>query len=448
MSMVSGDVSVKKLPVNSLDIALYVLFLFFNTTFFFFDLFHFGKLNSLISALIAMAIALRKNSGFKFLPPVFLFFLFILLSNISKLINYDRYGFFSAAYVSTLFQFIFLGYLLSEDKAVLKKVFDVFLKLLLVLTVPGLIYYFLIMFNVNVPFHIVSLGGRVGVPYRDYQNLAIVTEQSAYYPVAIFHVGPLTVSRLCGMFEEPGMLATILGVLLIADMIVFPEKKRRKYFIIAAGLMTFSFAFMIFLLSMSLFYMKKHHFKKIVAAIFILALAYIVLAPAELKNMLNILVFNRFIPTEDASSHGMMVLSGDDRIGFLLMFLDYFKNETLITQLFGNGPGSNQIFLSFAPIIYEYGLIGFFLVISMLAYFFIYLPVRSGKKKYLLLTLMPLLSMYQRPDFISGYYFIAYAMMMISFNRGRLGLKGLIPDMPTIKTGIGPEELRSGSTGA
>ncbi|MDA8090979.1 MAG: hypothetical protein M0Z61_12275 [Nitrospiraceae bacterium] len=433
----------KKLPVNSLDIALYVLFLFFNTTFFFFDLFHFGKLNSLIAALIAMAIALRKNSGFKFLPPVFFFFLFVLLSNISKLINYDKYGFFSAAYVSTLFQFIFLGYLLSEDKAVLKKVFDVFLKLLLVLTVPGIIYYFLILFSVNIPYHHVDLGGRGVFLYRDYQNLAIVAE----YPY-IFHIGRFTITRLCGMFEEPGMLATILGVLLIADMIVFPEKKRRKYFIIAAGLMTFSFAFMIFLLSMSLFYMKKRHVWKIVAAIFILALAYIVLAPAELKNMLNILVFNRFIPTEDASSHGMMVLSGDDRIGFLLMFLDYFKNETLITQLFGNGPGSNQIFLSFAPIIYEYGLIGFFLVISMLAYFFIYLPVRSGKKKYLLLTLMPLLSMYQRPDFISGYYFIAYAMMMISFNRGRLGLKGLALDMPTIKTGIGPEELRSGSTGA
>ena len=67
--------------------------------------------------------------------------------------------------------------------------------------------------------------------------------------------------------------------------------------------------------------------------------------------------------------------------------------------MFGNGKNSNMRkeanFSSYAKDIYESGCIGFLIMISFLAYLLIYNPIKYKKTKLILLTILPILSIYQ-----------------------------------------------------
>lgn len=388
----------------NIDTILYVSFLLTTTSFFFFD--SIRSLQTLFSLLVALAILSRRKLQFAtILLPLFLIVLFI---NGIKILNIENYGLVGAASPSGLNILIFFSCLITEKPSFIYKIFDFYLKIFIFMNSFSIFYYINILFNWGAAYEIINLGGR-GFIYRNYSNLAIFTDYT------IYNFGSFTISRLGGMFEEPGMLGTYAGVLLVADIIAFPNRKFTKFILAIFGILSISFAFAIFILFIGCYYLATIKFQRkktiitfIIAIILITGITRAV--PEEIRIGYDILLFDRF-----SLENGQLV--GDNRDPYKQQFEKYLQKATILQLALGNGIGSNQqsaeaSYSSYHKYLYELGFLGFSLLLLYPIYFLVYIPCKFKKFRYLPLTVVCGLSLYQRPDFLSSHYFILYAIIL------------------------------------
>lgn len=116
-----------------------------------------------------------------------------------------------------------------SDNTVKLLAFRIFKAFLLVTSVLGIIAYISYIFSLGIPFKM--------VPFYDTDFYTYVDFKFSYLIVSIVSV------RLCGLFNEPGYLGTILGLVLIANGLNL--KKLENIVFLLAGGMTLSLAFYI-----------------------------------------------------------------------------------------------------------------------------------------------------------------------------------------------------------
>jgi hypothetical protein len=291
----------------------------------------------------------------------------------------------------------------SEDLA---DIFDWLVKLILASTVPGLIVWLALLVGIELPYSLISLSGR-GDLYRSYSGVAIFTDYT------IYRVAGVEVARLCGMFEEPGMLGTIAGVLLATDVLVFDKRHpRRKGALAVVGTLTFSLAFFAMAGLVAVYYAFSSR-TRFVKAAFIGGLAALLFAriPAFF-DAAELFYLSRL----RLGSGG--TVSGDTRSQYVDVFDRYLASASPGQLLFGNGPGSNSLeadagFSSYHLLVYEYGLFACGVLLIFLAYFLLVPLARWRRPLATIVMLGPLLSIYQRPDVTAPHYILLFALLFV-----------------------------------
>ncbi len=396
---IEKDIKQSFFTLNKVNIEVFIISIIsiFSFKFYFFDP-HFsvfgGMMNKIILYSFVIILLFLEDFKIRITLPLILLFVYLFIYNYSGVFsNIDfsyRDIFFS--YIHLLLFFAILYKRMNGN--IFLKSFDYVINIFILLNLFSLFFYILLVFlNINISYELINLGGR-GFLYRNYFNLAIFNDYSIYL------AGPFKVLRLCGMFEEPGMLGTYAGILLAFDYIFFPKKKIRKIILVTYGFLSLSMAFFVFLTFIFLYLLHNKSVKIIIiAVVFILLIVFFL--PTELKDVFKSAVAERFFIDRES-----LRFVGDNRyILYHGRFQDYIKYDANTFQLlFGNGKGTNikEIrFASYARYIYESGYIGFLIMITFLAYFLIYRPIKYNKINILLLTILPVLSIYQSRGDIS-----------------------------------------------
>jgi hypothetical protein len=157
------------------------------------------------------------------------------------------------------------------------------------------------------------------------------------------------------------------------------------------------------------------------------------LAPDGLRDAFSNLIVQRFQVSEDG------FLEGDTRyIEYSSRYSEYLRTATASELAFGHGARSNQLderahYASYQGIVYEGGFFGLLLVALFSGYLLLAGPLRAGAYSTCALCLFPMLSLYQRPDFLSAYFIVMYVAVYFTStanhpgSRARLSSAGANP---------------------
>jgi hypothetical protein len=394
-------------------VIFYFLFLFFNTSFYFLDpTIYFPKFAQLgLSWLLLFCIAL--NTGVRWRWYLLLPFLYLMVAHLSKFSYQDDLSLMDLVYINNITHFTFITYFLGERTYVIERVIELFSKAFLWLNLPSIFIFLTVIVNLNLPYSLIHLGGRIKY-YRNYFGIAIFNDYQ------IFNTGRFTLARLCGVFEEPGMLGTIDGMILIVFLILFPKRTKTIVLLVVLGLLTMSMAFYIALILMLFTVLLKKNIRLIFYLVPVILSIYMI-TPRDVIDVVDNVLFSRF----ELSDEGGFV--GDTRrIEFKKQWEQYVATSSTRDLVFGHGAKSNQRdeqgqFSSYQGIIYEAGYLGFSMISGFILYIFVYLPLRHRRLDFLPLTAFPVLSIYQRPDPLLPYFIIAYAAVIVALTRSHSG---------------------------
>ena len=264
--------------------------------------------------------------------------------------------------------------------------------ILVVCSLPSILYYILFVLNINVPYTVLSSLSEgktnLGIFYR-------------HYPFGLIITG-YTLPRPSGLFDEPGYMGTFAGILYAAIMENKDTSlKKWKICLIVIGVFSFSLAFYILLIARLLIYASEKGFKKTIILLPLLLIAFGVFLNVDFHNEQIQLIQERLRISDNR-------LSGDNRTtkSFDIEY-ESFLHEDMTTVLRGNGldahmQNSRMVgSSSYKILIYNYGIIG-----SVLLLLLLYLIVNSSgfSKSNLAYWIIYLLSMYQRPGVFTVLY--------------------------------------------
>ena len=362
-------------------------FYFFNPSFF-----YPGRIiQSIVIYYLLFILLYLENFKVQITIPLIILFIHLFIYNYSGIFNWNSINlsnlFFSGTNILLLFA---ISYKRMKGEIFLKAFNNIVFIFILCNIFSLLIYIIIVILNINLPYELINLGGR-GFIYRNYFHIAIFNDY------AVYQAGIYKVLRLCGIFEEPGMLGTYVGIIMIFDFIFFPNKKNRKIILLIYGVLTLSMAFYSFLFFISTYLLFQKKGLKITVITLIFVLIIVLCIPSEIKNVFEINLIQRFYFNRET-----LRFEGDSRYTLFYNkfqnYIKYYSNNWQI--LFGNGKGSNSEhsearYSAYYGIIYEEGYIGFFNILIFLFYFFIYRPIKNNKSIVLLLTVPLILSIYQ-----------------------------------------------------
>lgn len=215
-----------------------------------------------------------------------------------------------------------------------------------------------------------------------------------YYFTILFNDGAGWV-RLCGLFNEPGLLGTVLGLILVAEGLNF--KKKANIILIVAGVLSFSLAFF---LTLAIYFLLKDSNKLskwpivvLVVGIYLYVIPNIHTGNLYIDNILSRLAFEDGHMVGDNRSHG----------------LNYLLATTISSgnAMWGNGMGYVSSFelntSSFQTIIIDNGIVGFSILYILLM--LICLARYRQSRQALLYIIVFFINVYQRPNIYSILYF-------------------------------------------
>ena len=391
-----------------LNYTLPFLLLILGTSYFFLDYYYVDKKIIKISQLIIVFILLINIKNFRRIDKTIIYLIAAyIIGNFSKLFINDL-QLSSLLFPSGITLILLLIIFYYKDESVIKKLFDNYLSFFVIINIPALIIWFLIFFNFDLTYNIIHLNERT-LSYRNYYNVAIFADWIFY------HWNGITITRLNGLFEEPGMFGTYSILLLVTDEIFFKNKKRQILLIIF-GLLSFSLTFYLLLIP---FLIKKGK-KNIIKIIFALLILFVFLYD-KIKFVIEPLILSRF-------GNGGNIL-GISRQSDFDKFPIYMSNINFYQLLIGNGIGSNRLdkyarYSSVFQFIYELGFLGSIFLALFLINVFVIKAYKTFGYKILLLTMIPLFSILQRPDFGSSIMLILM-VLLIKKSRAKLVLNKL-----------------------
>ena len=205
-------------------------------------------------------------------------------------------------------------------------------------------------------------------------------------------------ARLCGLFNEPGYLGTVLALVLCADKLNL--KRKSNWILLIAGFMTFSLAFLLLLAIFLVFLIRKRPVLMIMLILFLILYVFI-LPYVQFSN-----------PTIQAFINRIMIvdgtLAGDNRSNIYVdSTLSNLLNSTDAFWGYGTGYSSTADFGSvstYKTYVIDYGVIGFILVYGSL----LLASLFKTKRTWYIVAYIScfFISIYQRPYVFSIVYFV------------------------------------------
>jgi hypothetical protein len=379
-----------------LDYYLPFLCLILGTSYFFLDYYYIDRKILKIAQLFVVLILFFNVKNYKRINKVFIYLIAAyIIGNFSKLFINDL-QLSSLLFPSGITLILVLIIFCDKNVSETKKIFNNYLSFFVIINVPALILWFLIFFNFDLSYNVIQLNERT-LNYRNYYNVAVFCDWIFY------NWNGITITRLNGLFEEPGMFGTYSIIMLAIDEVFFKNKKRQILLIIF-GLLTFSLTFYLLLLPF-LIYKSQKHFIRILFSILIFFIAIY----DQIKFVIEPLILSRF-------GRGGNIL-GISRQSDFDKFLIYIDNIDFFSFIIGNGIGSNRLeetaqFSSVFQFIYELGFLGSIFLFIFLISVFIVESYKIFGLKILLLTMIPIFSILQRPDFGSSVMIIFIVLLI------------------------------------
>jgi len=343
-----------------------------------------NKLSPLIFIAFCILLSFRYIK-FNAIPKViFAFFLLLFYVFVGFKEASNLFGYFSLIGI--------VSFTLLEDEF-LKKVFKNYIFIFSVTMIPSIVSYLLVnIFDVNLPNEIIKPLNQFKA--NDYILYPFYVQQNTFID--------LILPRFYAYYDEPGVVGTISGVLLMVNG--FDLRKKINIPILIAGLLSFSFAFYIMMLGYFFVFVKTKY--KVIGAIVIISLLPIISS----NELLNSYIFSRFEINENGS------FTGDNRIvnrnfeGFYDRYSKsddfYFGLEKKASLKYNFGGAS------YKDLIVNYGIIPFGTFILL---FILYAYNKLQFRKEFFVYLFVLWSIiYQRP-FITDYYYVFLIFMPIIF---------------------------------
>lgn len=274
--------------------------------------------------------------------------------------------------------------------------FEQLKNILAVVFLLGLISYTLVCLNLITPLYTIHNELR-GSDYQVYPFFLL--ENLAYmHPLyAVSHM-----FRFNSIFDEPGVVGTYSALLLICK----PLKCKNSFVdgvLFVAGLISFSLAFYVLMLSYFIFNLRLN--KKSIIILFIL-----VLFGLMFSNQLNEVIFNR-VEFVDGK------FSGDNRVAynFEQEFEKFLKSDYI---LIGMGNAAHQNFpgsSTYLGIIYNYGFIGFIMYVGI----FLLFCVQFHRLRTWIFFLIFMINIYQRPYSIDILTFVILYSGLLIYERSK-----------------------------
>lgn len=305
--------------------------------------------------------------------------------------------------------FMTLAVFLMMPDEIITKTITGFTKVYVITLIPALIVYFLTnLLGVGIPSSVLESthSGKValGMSYIHYPGSCQIV--SRWDPTMSY--------RFNGIYDEPGVVGTMSGLLLATRQFRFRDDKKRISYIsillLITGIVSFSLAFYVFVI---LFYIIKNLTSgriKGALALMILSTAYLIFINAPIENTMFKLIQERITITSGG-------LAGENRTTEIFdEVYDQFRDtEDVPVLLFGNGIGASdeRAFgaMTYKMIIYDYGYVGFAIFIIWIFSYAIYSYRRIHTSAGMMITLMLLIlaNIYQR----AGLFYYQYMMIYV-----------------------------------
>ena len=278
---------------------------------------------------------------------------------------------------SIIWLLLALEFMLCSDDIKLD-IFYYFKRFLVITSSLGIVFFLASVISLPIPHTIVDYYDVTGIPtkYVNYYISYVVSQGSLY--------------RLCGIFNEPGYLGTVLAFVLIVDNINI--KKRENIILFIAGCCTFSMAFFVLLLIFLALISYKKKWPVIILVLIIL-LYYVALPSIAASNSALGTLLQRFTFVDG-------LFSGDNRSTILLnSTFDRIMSGT--EKYFGQGYGYWAAVRTWGTSSYksyfvDFGIVGFVVMYGL----YLLSAIRKGKGNlfsYFFITCF-FLSIYQRPN--------------------------------------------------
>lgn len=330
---------------------------------------------------------------------IFLFLSFFLLYIIFK-INHVDYSSLAWAAIIAFFS--------SSNNAQIIKAFYFFKKIIVFTLFPGAILWFVhILLGNNSLFHLYNIQ-----PFNPVKLEYQIDFYSYFFSIIPNYDVPSNFYRFCGIFEEPGVVGTVCSLLLISDKMNL--KNYENKLLLLYGGISFSLAFYAIVLIYYLLFIMKN-IKGLFSFSFLFFLLYLLYVFSyEFKE----LIVSRMAFDSNVG------FSGNNRTTAYLenLFNNWLKSDIDII-LFGYPNVINDGYSSIKQIPVENGLLGIlsacaFLV--LIVYKSSFLNISSYSLFFL--SLIFLLSLFQRPDFYILYFILIFSFAFLkhsNFSKGR-----------------------------
>lgn len=300
--------------------------------------------------------------------PIISFLLYI-----TNVYNYDNYS-PNALYFYNLVVFAFTA---DYEKL---KAFKIIRYLFVVSCFGGIIAYISYVFNLGIPYST--------VPYY--------TEETAIYADFKFAyvMDKFGIVRLCGLMNEPGLLGTLVALLLISDN--YNLKKMSNIILFISALLTMSAAF--FFLSIVFFVIR---FRNSIKGLLLLGLTI---------GMLMLFIFyfgvnndTIYALTVEKFGNGVFELRSNSDID---SYYDKLTEEGKLLWGYGNGFTRKHIAegASWKNVVLDFGYAG--MIILYLPLFFTAITKSKHNKSAILLSICFFVSIYQRTNIFNPIYFL------------------------------------------
>lgn len=328
------------------------------------------------------------HSDWKFSLEKKYLFALIVLSMFFVHVNF--FGYTSKTYLNpghlfVLLQVILLISLKDGDKIIF---FENIIKIFIIMTLPSLLFFVL---------DLIGIDCSIGIIYSSHVGKAQAGVYYLHYPFGLVMRGEESIPRLCGLFDEPGVVGTLAALLFSASYGKIAKKWSNLLFVI--GFFSFSMAFYLLIIFFFLIEFIRRKSFKLFGVITCICVILFLLTNYNFSNQYISLIQRRI----DLAS---FFLVHDNRTGdsFNLIF-DDFLNSGGYPLFFGNGNGAAEDSVmmfgsSYKTLVYNCGILGVFLFIL-----FIYLCYKKiGNEKALPFVAVFLVSIYQRPFVFSAQY--------------------------------------------
>ncbi len=319
---------------------------------------------------------------------LFLFTIFIITyMNFSDLETFAR----SIIINISLFSYILMT---MENK---KKIYTYLSYIIAISLLPSIIVYVCHQFNIELNWSYLKpmnpLKTASQCYYKQYFGAVILTSPHSPQIQGLY--------RLCGMFDEPGVVGTLSALLLIGDRLQI-KKNFRNIVILIGGILSFSLAFYILILVYlgMLSLLDKNYKNVIIIMIFVILIGLFNTGVIE-----NDFINNRLIQRMQLQDGR---LQGDNRTSrYYESQFEVFLESGFSNIIFGMGKGASIAnpymagSSSWKNVVYDNGFVGF----SLLILFLVIITLTFNRTKYgIMFLLIMLASIYQRPGVLNLSY--------------------------------------------